>query len=76
MKLIRRMFARSDRRRARDCLQEICDERVKALRALDKAKRDADRALQDAQELEREQFREEFFGKRNPVRSAFIGDMA
>lgn len=73
MNVMRRFFARSDRRRARDCLQQICDERVKALRALDKAKRDADRALQDAKNLEREEFREDFFGKRDPVRSAFIG---
>lgn len=71
MKLMRRFFARSDRRRARDCLQEICDDRVKALRALDKAKREADRALREALELEREQFRESFFGRRDPVRSGF-----
>jgi hypothetical protein len=76
MKIITRLFAGNDRRRARDCLQEICDERLKALRALDKAKRDADRALKDAQELELEHFRIEFFGKRNPVRSAFIGSHA
>lgn len=73
MKVMRRLFARSDRRRARDCLQEICDDRVKALRVLDKVLRDADRALRDAQELERERFREEFFSKRDPVRSAFLG---
>lgn len=76
MKLLRKLFARNDRRRARDFLQHICDERVAARWALDKATRDADRALREAQELEREQFREDFFGKRDPVRSAFIGSNA
>lgn len=73
MKLLRQLFARIDRRRARDFLQHICDERVAARWALDEANRRADRALQDAQALEREQFREDFFGKRDPIRSAFIG---
>lgn len=73
MKLFHRFFAHNDRRRARDCLQQICDERVAARRKLDEATRNADRALQEAKDLEREQFREEFFGKRDPIRSAFIG---
>lgn len=73
MKLFHRFFARNDRLRARDCLQQICDERVAARRKLDEATPNADRALQEAKDLEREQFREEFFGKRNPIRSAFIG---
>jgi hypothetical protein len=76
MKLLRKLFALNDRRRAREFLQHICDERVKARWALDEANRRADRALQDAQALEREQFREEFFGKRDPVRSAFVGRQA
>lgn len=72
MKLMRRLFARSDRRRARDYLQQVCDERVAAVRALDDTKRRADRALQEAQVLDREKFREQFFTRRNPVRSGYL----
>jgi hypothetical protein len=71
MKLAYWFFARSDRRRAREFLQQICDERIAARRALDDATRRADRALKDAQALEQEQFRQEFFGRRNPVGAAF-----
>lgn len=72
MKLFHRLFARSDIRRARDVLQQICDERVLAMRKLDETKRLADRALKEAMELEAEAFRAEFFGNRNLVRSAFL----
>jgi len=72
MKLLHRFFVRSDSRRARDYLQQVCDERVIALRKLDETKRLADRALKEAMELEAEAFRIEFFGNRNLVRSAFL----
>jgi hypothetical protein len=70
-KLFRKFWLRSDERRARDTLQEICDDRVVARRRLDQLNRDADRALREAQELELERFRVSFFGRRNTVRSAF-----
>lgn len=70
--LFHKVCAVNDLRRARNTLQQFCDDRVAARRALDEATRRADRALRDAAELEREQFRTEFFGKRNPVRSAFV----
>lgn len=72
MNLIKRIFAWNDRRRARDYLQQVCEDRVESLRKLDEINRKADRALQDAQRLEAEKFRREFFDKRNPVRSAFV----
>jgi hypothetical protein len=74
MNLFRRIFLRSDTRRARAYLQQVCDDRVIALRRLDETKRLADRALKEAMELEAEAFRVEFFGNRNLVRSAFLGD--
>lgn len=73
MKFLHRFFAWNDRRRAREYLQHVCDERLAARLKLEEAERKADRALQDAQKLEAERFREEFFGKRNPQRSAFLG---
>lgn len=76
MKLFFRFFEWNDRRRARDTLQQICDERLEARRKLEEANRRADRALQDAQKLEAERFRAEFFGKRDPVRSAFVRGVA
>lgn len=76
MKLLHRLFAWNDRRRARHFLQEVCDDCFKARLALDDAKRTADRALQDAQRLETERFRIEFFGGRDPVRTAFIDGSA
>lgn len=72
LNLFHSFCAANDRRRARDVLQDFCDDRVKALRALDKASRHADQALRDATDLEREQFRESFFSLRDPVRSGFI----
>jgi hypothetical protein len=75
-RIIRRVSAAHDRRRARDTLQAFCDDRVAARRALHEAERRAERATREAIELEREQFRTEFFGKRDPVRSAFVrGDL-
>jgi hypothetical protein len=71
-KFFRKFWLRSDRARARNVLQDICDERVAARRRLEKLNRDADRALHEAQALELEQFRESFFGRRNVVRSAFL----
>lgn len=73
MNLIHRFFAWNDRRRARDYLQQVCEDRVAARLKLDELDRKADRATQDAQKIEQERFRAEFFGKRDPVRSAFIG---
>jgi hypothetical protein len=73
MNLFNRLCAWNDRRRARDVLQDYCEDRVKAIRALDEANRHADHALKDALRLEVEHFRSEFFGKRDPVRSAFVG---
>lgn len=70
-RFFRKFWLRSDRARARDVLQHICDERVAARRRLEKLDRDADRALREAQALELEQFRESFFAKRDVVRSAF-----
>ncbi len=72
MNLFRRIFLRSDTRRARAYLQQVCDDRVIALRKLDETQRMADRALKEAMELEAEAFRVEFFGNRNLVRSAFL----
>jgi hypothetical protein len=72
MTLFTRLFAWNDRRRARAYLQQVCDERIEARRKLDEANRKADRALKDAQKLEDEAFRQSFFAKRDPVRSAFI----
>lgn len=71
-RFFRKFWLRSDRARARDALQDICDERVAARRRLEKLNRDADRALREALDIERESFRESFFGKRNLVRSAFL----
>ena len=73
MSTIQRLFAWNDRRRARAFLQQVCDERLEARLRLDEANRRADRALQDVQRLEAEKFRREFFDKRDPVRSAFVG---
>jgi hypothetical protein len=61
----------NDRRRARNTLQEFCEDRVKALRALDQANRYADRAMREAAELECEQFPRAFFGHRDLVRTGF-----
>lgn len=72
MNLFRRLTAWNDRRRARDTLQEFCDDRVKALRALDEAHRQAARALREASKLDTEQFRESFFGQRDPVHAGFF----
>jgi Zn-dependent oligopeptidase len=72
MNLFHRLCARNDRRRARDTLQEFCDDRVKALRALDEAHRQAARALREASKLDAEQFRESFFGQRDPVHAGFF----
>lgn len=74
MNLFRRIFSRSDRRRARDYLQQVCEDRMLARRKYEEASRAADRALKEAMELEAEAFRTEFFGNRNLVRSAFLGD--
>lgn len=71
MKLLHRFFVRSDSRRARDYLQQVCNEYVIAKRKKDEIERLADRALKEAMELEAEAFRIEFFGNRNLVRSAF-----
>lgn len=76
MKLIRRLFTWNDRRRARDYLQDVCEERAEMRRKLDEINRKADRALQDALELDFECFREQFFGKRDPVHTGFIGSSA
>jgi hypothetical protein len=75
-KLFRKFWLRSDERRARDTLQEICDDRVATRRRLDQLNRDADRALREAQALELERFRVAFFGRRNTVRSGFHGGSA
>jgi len=71
-RFFRKFWFRNDQQRARDMLQEICEERIAARRKLEKLNRDADRALRDAQMLELERFRESFFGNRNVVRSAFL----
>jgi hypothetical protein len=71
-KLFHKACAARECRRARNTLQAFCEERVAARRALDEANRRADRALRAAAELEREQFRVEFFGPHNPVRSAYM----
>lgn len=70
--MLERLFAWNDRRRARDTLQQFCDDRVAAIRALDQACRNADRALKDAQKLAAEQFRQSFFGRRDPVHAGFM----
>lgn len=74
--LFRKICAHNDQRRARIALQDICDERVIARRRAAQLDRDAERALRDAVELEREHFREEFFGRRNPVRAGFVPSAA
>lgn len=70
--MFNRLFAWNDRRRARDTLQQCCDDLFNARRAVDEAGRLADRALREAIELRREQFRESFFGKRDPVHAGFV----
>lgn len=72
MNLYHRLCTWNDRRRARDTLQEFCDDRVKAIRALDEANRQAARALREASKLDTEQFRESFFGRRDPVHDGFF----
>lgn len=76
MNLFNRICAWNDRRRARDYLQQICEDRIEARRKLDEANRLADRALLDAKKLEEEAFRQSFFAKRDPVRSAFLRGVA
>lgn len=71
-RFLRNLWLRNDQARARDALQDICDERVAAKRRFEQLNRDADRALREAQALEQEQFRASFFGNRNVVRSAFL----
>lgn len=70
--MFKRLFAWNDRRRARDTLQDFCDDRVKAIRAFDQAHRQANRALRDALAINREQFRDSFFGERDPVHAGFF----
>jgi len=72
IRLFHAACAANDRRRARNTLQEFCEDRVKAIRALDEANRKAARALREAARLDTERFREAFFGRRNPVRSGFV----
>jgi len=64
--------AANDRRRARNALQEVCDDRVQAIRALDRSLRNANRAMREAAKLDVEQFREAFFGRRDPVHAGFM----
>lgn len=76
IRLIRAACAANDRRRARNLLQDVCDDLLAARRAEDEAKRRVERATRDAIQLECEQFRDEFFGGRDPVRSAYVrGDL-
>lgn len=75
MKLVDRMFHRSDRMRARATLQDICDKRVQARRELARVEREADQALLDARKLEEEAFRVAFFEQRELVRSAWVPSM-
>ncbi|MBN3757175.1 hypothetical protein G3N95_29830 [Paraburkholderia sp. Tr-20389] len=72
MSLFHRLFARNDRRRARDTLQQCCDDLFNARRSVDEARRMADRALREAVELDREQFRQSFFGHLNPVHAGYM----
>lgn len=72
MNTIQRLFARNDRRRARDTLQQCCDDLFTARRSVDEAWRMADRALREAVELDREQFRISFFGSRNPAHAGYM----
>lgn len=76
MKFFRKFWLRNDQARARDALQDICDDRIAARRKMEQLDRDAERALVDAKNLETERFRLSFFGRRNPVRSGFIGGSA
>ena len=70
--MFKRFFAWNDRRRARDYLAEVCEDLAKARIKVDELERKAKRASMDAQKLEEERFRAEFFGSRNLVRSAFM----
>lgn len=72
MLAIKQVFAWNDRRRARDTLQEFCDDRLKAIRALDQANRQAARAMREASKLDTEHFRQSFFGRRDPVHAGFM----
>ncbi|QGZ66312.1 hypothetical protein [Paraburkholderia acidisoli] len=72
MKTIKRLVDWNDRRRAREAVQAYCDDRVKAIRALDTAHRLALRATEEAAKLEAEQFRAAFFGGRDQVHSGFM----
>jgi len=72
MNLFHRLFAWNDRRRARDFLQQVCEDRVEARRKLDELDRKVDQAMRDAQRLNDEHFRESYFGKRDPIQSGFV----
>lgn len=74
--LFRKACAANDRRRARNTLQDICDDRVSARRRAQELDRAAERALTEAIDLEREQFRQGFFGRRDPVHAGFIPSSA
>lgn len=72
MNTIKRLVDWNDRRRAREAVQAYCDDRVKAIRALDTAHHLALRATEEAAKLEAEQFRVAFFDNRDQVHTGFI----
>lgn len=70
--LFRAACAANDRRRARDTLQDYCDERVKARLALERVERNAERALREALDLETQRLCTPIFEQRNPVHLGFF----
>jgi len=72
LKLFRAACAANDRRRARDTLQDCCDERVKARLALGRAERNTERALREALDLETQCLCTPFFERRDPVHVGFF----
>jgi hypothetical protein len=72
MSLFKRLWAWNDRLRARDFLQQACEDVMEARLKFDEAKQRADRALQDAKDLEPVRYCKQFFRTRDPVHAGFF----